>query len=369
MRITFLINSFGPGGKARQLLYLIQSIAESCSLQLMVFNENIAYPKELYDLPLDVVTIKKRERNSLKTALRVYKALKNFKPDVIHPWDNIPHCIALPYMAFRNVRVVNGSIRYAGKIERSMVAVCMQKIAFATSDVIVSNSRAGLAVENLLSSQKANYVHNGFDIASCTNNNIHFSETMLNIRKKFKYFVLMVARLDPAKDYKTFIQAARLVTEQNQDTAFLCLGDGPDRKKAEAEAGPLFDKKIFFLGHVNDVQQIIQASDIGVLLTNTDGHAEGISNVIMEYMALGLPVIATGAGGTPELVRDNVSGFLVPPFDPDIVAEKILLLLENVHVRDKMGKNGRKIIIDEFSLAKMVSSYLTLYKGLENIIR
>ena len=369
MKISFLINNFGPGGKARQLLYLLRSLSETRSLQLIVFHEDISFSEGLSVLSLEVIIINKRERNTFKTVFRVYKALNNFKPDVIHTWDNIPHCIALPYMVFRKVRVVNGSIRYAGKIERSMVAVCMQKIAFATSDVIVSNSKAGLAVEKILSSQKANFVHNGFDIASYTNNNIPFSETILNIRKKFKYFVLMVARFDPAKDYKTFIQAARLVTEQNQDTAFLCLGDGPDRKKAEAEAGPLFDKKIFFPGHVNDVQQIIQASDIGVLLTNTDGHAEGISNVIMEYMALGLPVIATGAGGTPELVRDNVSGFLVPPFDPDIVAEKILLLLENVHVRDKMGKNGRKIIIDEFSLAKMVSSYLTLYKGLENIIR
>ena len=108
----------------------------------------------------------------------------------------------------------------------------------------------------------------------------------------------------------------------------------------------------------------MHAFDIGVLLNNTKGHGEGISNAIMEYMAAGLPVIATDAGGTPELVKDKISGFLVPAFDPEIVVGKINYLLKNEQIRKEMGQKGRKIIEAEFNLGKMVSSYLNLYQNL-----
>jgi glycosyltransferase involved in cell wall biosynthesis len=82
----------------------------------------------------------------------------------------------------------------------------------------------------------------------------------------------------------------------------------------------------------------------------------------MEYMAAELPVIATNAGGTPELVKDNISGFLVPTFDENVVAEKILYLFHNQNKAKEMGKAGRKIIEKDFSQEKMVNSYKRLYE-------
>ena len=122
------------------------------------------------------------------------------------------------------------------------------------------------------------------------------------------------------------------------------------------------NKTIFFLGNRKDIPAILKSSTIGVLLNNTNGHAEGISNAIMEYMSAGLPVVATNAGGTPELVKNGESGFLVPAFDEKTIIEKIEFLLKNPNVNIKMGKRGREIIIQKFSIQKMTDNFLELYR-------
>ena len=101
--------------------------------------------------------------------------------------------------------------------------------------------------------------------------------------------------------------------------------------------------------------------DIGVLLSNPDIHGEGISNSIMEYMALGKPVIASIGGGTSEIVLDGETGFLIEPKNPKQLAERIDYLLSNQTVAKKMGESGRKRIQQHFSLDKMVNETYNLY--------
>ena len=80
---------------------------------------------------------------------------------------------------------------------------------------------------------------------------------------------------------------------------------------------------IQFIDSNSNIEEIIKLFDICVLTNNTNGHAEGISNSIMEYMALGKPVIATNAGGNKELILDKVSGFLIKPFDINDLLKRI----------------------------------------------
>ncbi|MCD4731511.1 MAG: glycosyltransferase [Bacteroidales bacterium] len=365
MKISFLINGMNAGGKERQLLYLCNSLIKYCSIQVIIFNDKIFY-EEIYDLPLKLVIFNKNIRYTIGTIIQVYKALSHFNTDIIHTWDNVSHCLALPFIIARKVKVINSSIRYAGKIKRDASFKLMQNLAFRTSHVIVSNSKAGLAVENMLYSQKGKFIHNGFDLSYYDQNNEKNSNKILCKINSLKYSVIMIGRFVSAKDYITFIQAAKLVIKANPYVGFYCIGDGDTRQKAEIESVPLLSKNIFFLGERNDVLRILHAFDIGVLLNNTNGHAEGISNAIMEYMAAGLPVIATKAGGTLELVRDNLCGYLVPPFNPEIVAEKILFLLDHENERKKMGQEGVEIIKKDFSLERMSSSFLKLYRDMMN---
>jgi len=112
------------------------------------------------------------------------------------------------------------------------------------------------------------------------------------------------------------------------------------------------------LGLKSGVESFINIMDICVLSTFT----EGVSNSILEYMALEKPVVATIGGGTSEIVIDNETGFLITPSNPKELADKLGILLENKSLRARMGSAGKKRVIDEFSVEKMVNKYIDLYK-------
>ena len=116
----------------------------------------------------------------------------------------------------------------------------------------------------------------------------------------------------------------------------------------------------------NSIEDVINIFDICILTNNIYGHAEGISNSIIEYMALEKPVLATCAGGNKELIIDKVTGFLIKPFDFIDLKEKIEILLNDEKLRLKMGKLGRERIRKKFSSNLMVNKYISLYKGLLN---
>ncbi len=143
---------------------------------------------------------------------------------------------------------------------------------------------------------------------------------------------------------------------------FVAVGDGINLEKFKNIVSQEFQNRIKFLEKQKDIESIINIFDIGVLSTYT----EGISNSILEYMALGKPAVATEGGGTKELIIDGETGFLVEQKNYIQLADKIEYLLENEKVAVEMGEKGRKRIKKEFGLEKMTNSYVSLYRRLLN---
>jgi glycosyltransferase involved in cell wall biosynthesis len=167
----------------------------------------------------------------------------------------------------------------------------------------------------------------------------------------------MVANFRNHKDYPTYFSAAHLLLDKGKDITFLAIGTDTDSlycrnliKKANLDHFRLIGKK-------TGVESFINVMDVCVLSTFT----EGISNSILEYMALGKPVVATRGGGTVELVKENETGFLVDQHNPRELAGKIEILLEDPFLQERMGNAGKDRIKSEFSIEQMVQSYLNLY--------
>jgi glycosyltransferase involved in cell wall biosynthesis len=172
----------------------------------------------------------------------------------------------------------------------------------------------------------------------------------------------MVAGFRYHKDYDSLIEAALSILVWRDDVTFVCVGDGPEFERVKRRAGG--NNKIIFTGRRNDVESLVDLFDIGILLTDLDKHGEGISNSIMEYMALRKPVIATDGGGTKELVTEGETGFLIPQKSPSLLAEKIDELLNDDKLRELMGAKGEQKIREEFSIAKMIRGHVSLYNSL-----
>lgn len=169
----------------------------------------------------------------------------------------------------------------------------------------------------------------------------------------------VVARLHPQKGHCYLIEAAQKICRQHPNAQFVFAGDGKLRtalEKQVADAG--LTKQFNFLGFRSDVKDLLRTFDLFVL----PSLYEGLPNVILEAMACGLPVVATSVDGTVELVDDGETGFLVPPEQPDALAEKIQQVLSDDALRQKFGQTGRKKVETQYSLELQVSRFQELYE-------
>jgi len=340
----------------------LKYLKENTSFEMLVVlrQEKIDYPA-FYDLRIPYKLLTKNYKpKDLTLHWKFYKICQDFKPDLIHSWGKMPAFVSLLTVILKGIPLVNSQITSAPPhIETLSFNNLTNKINFKLSDVILSNSEAGLHVYNPPFS-KSKVIYNGINLSR-----FEGLPPADQIRKKndikTKYLVVMVASFSENKDYRKFLNVCQQVSKKREDITFVAAGDGKYLKTIRAEADEMNVKNIRFTGRITNVEELIHASDIGMLLTNKTVHGEGISNAIMEYMALGKPVIANDAGGTKEIVEHNKNGYLITGESVQDIAEMIIRLIEDNELRKQFGETGKTIIHEKFSLEKMGRSFEELY--------
>ena len=171
--------------------------------------------------------------------------------------------------------------------------------------------------------------------------------------------VASIGRLDRQKDPLTLLRAAERVVRQMPETHFVFAGQGPllDRCRQEVERMGI-ERNIRWIGWVADLRPLLARMDLLALASRW----EGMPNVVLEAMACRKPVVATAVGGTLELVAEGETGFLVPPGDDEALAGRILDLLQAPDRARAMGKRGRQLAEQRFSLQAMTEANQALYE-------
>ena len=160
------------------------------------------------------------------------------------------------------------------------------------------------------------------------------------------------------KRVQDFIQAATLVRRDRPESRFVVVGDGPLRPKFEELSRSLgLGDAMRFVGQIPEPLDLVRGFHVGVI----PSESEGFCNAILEYMACGVPVVATAVGGNPEMVCDGENGFLVPVGDVRQMAEKISFLLRQDALRKRMGIVNRARVARQFSVGRMVAAHETFY--------
>lgn len=362
MKILLLIESLVSGGRERRLIELIKGFNEypDVHLSLVVFSDKIHY-QEIYELGLPIKILKRVPKKNPLVFYRLFKLCKSWKPDLIHSWGTMSSIMAIPTSVLLNIKLINGNIVDAPKnMSFFYKELFRARLTYPFSTVIVGNSHAGLDAYKVPNS-KGICIYNGFNfnrIRNLENKTVVRSKLNINTVK----IVGMVAGFYDRKDYVTYIKAALLILNQRKDVTFIAVGDGPNLKKCKEMVPAQYSSYFKFTGSQIDVESIINVFDIGVLSTNTEVHGEGISNSILEFMALEKPVVATTGGGTNEIVEHMKTGILIPPRSPDVMAMKLIHLFDNPKEALKMGIDGKNRIKTQFSLADMTKSYYDLYQ-------
>ncbi|MCC7400738.1 MAG: glycosyltransferase [Chitinophagaceae bacterium] len=357
MKVLFFINGLAAGGKERRLVELLKGINKYPEIQyeLVLMGKDIHY-KEVFDLGIKIHYFIRKSKKDLRIFKKLYNYCKEYKPDIIHCWDSMTAIYAGPVCKYFHIKLINGMIVGApGKMNIFESSYRRARVTFPFSDIVVGNSMAGLSAYRA-PKNKSICIHNGFNFSRVEN---LVDSVLLKEQLKIKscYIVGTVASFSEYKDYKTFFKAAQILLEKRSDVVFVVVGNNTDSADA---FGMIQDKYVSYfrlLGRRSDVESLVNLMDICVLSTFT----EGISNSILEYMAMGKPVIATRGGGTDEIVADGETGYLIPQANPEILANKIDFLLTDESLRMKMGESGRRRIAEQFSIQKMVDSYIQIY--------
>ncbi|WP_395050185.1 glycosyltransferase [Flavobacterium sp.] len=366
MNITFIIDTFGGGGKERRCLQLIQGLNKRGykNIQVIILNNDIAYP-ELYncDINLHIIDRKNKGLNFFQTIKVLYGLLKDYNPDVVQVWSLFSTIYTNIIRCFYSFKYIGAYVADCNKPSKFSVWSLTLYLNTILSDYIVGNSIAGIKAYNIPHA-KAKVIYNGFNeerlICKDFETDTLKKETNINTQ----YVVAMIARIDENKDHATFVNAARKILKDYHNYTFICVGDGPLQKSYMSELSELESKKIHFLGFRSDIEKILKITDISVLCTNPKKHKEGVSNSILESLAFGVPVIATNDGGSPEIIQQGVNGYLIAEFDSNDLADKIIQITGDNELYKKLSISACEIIRDKFSLSIMTNSYEQMYLSL-----
>jgi len=356
LRILIAIEALGVGGKERQAVELIKGLSRRSDFECRVlcFATHDFYLHQLTGSRISVDFTTRRLRWDVGLFHSLYRTIEQYRPHVIHTNGLMSSFYTLPLARLMRIPLINGSIRNA--FPRGDFRWRVEQVLAKMSDYRVANSYAGLRSRGFAEAEARNVViHNGFDFSRVERFTTNEVSRRCATDDGMKT-VGMVAEFNRFKDYPTFINAARKLSSKRSDVVFVAVGDGETLQASKEMAAGV--AAIKFLGERKNIEQIVQTFDVGVLSTFT----EGISNSIMEYMALRKPVVATDGGGTQELVVDGETGFLVPPKNPDALAAKIEYFLANPEIARHMGEAGEARLRRNFSTARMVEETVKLYK-------
>lgn len=369
MKILFLLDSLIAGGKERRALELMKGIKSNPDIEfkLVLMNEEIHYT-DVFNLDIIIHYLIRSTKKDLSVFCKFYKICRQFRPDIVHCWDSMTAVYAVPVCSILKIKLVNGMV-IDTPVRRnfSNKEWFRAQLTFPFSTKVIGNSNAGLKAYGA-PKKKSLCIYNGLDLKrfKYLTDRKSLLRELFGVKKDDFFVVGMVAAFAERKDYRTLVKAALQLISLNESYRFVLVGDGPDLSKIKSMVPSSLLFKINFLGKRSNVESIINVFDVGVLLTNSKVHGEGISNSIIEYMALAKPVIATSGGGTNEVVFDEQNGYLIDPENEVQLVEKIEILRKNRPLAQILGNHGLQMVSEKFDLKIMTRNYLSLYTQLIN---
>jgi len=268
------------------------------------------------------------------------------------------------------------SVRIASRREttgmRTAGQTQLQRMAYGLAHQIVANSESvrQKLIEEGIKSKRITVIHSGLDPERVAAPPGLSREEMLRaigvgqLTRIPKQFVTIVANMrHEVKDYPMYLRAAQRVSKAIPDTGFLLAGEGELQGSLKELASQLdIAGKTFFLGRSKNIAELLSVSDVCVLSSK----AEGFSNSILEYMASGRPVVATDVGGAREVIVENETGYIVPSGNDELMATRIISLLQDPARARLMGERGRRVVEERFSSRVLLQKSAGLYERLLN---
>lgn len=368
-RVFYLVDSFNIGGTETQAVELARRMdSAKYDVTLACLRKEGPLLERLNGSAVKIVEFHPKggidSPRGLYQLARMVAYLRRGKFDVVHAHDLWSNMIGLAAAKLAGVPVIVTSQRdlshgdwYQGSRKKWL------RKAQNASSAVVTNApmiREGLVSQEGFAADKVRVIYNGVDLE-------HFLSSPTMRAKLFpgmeraKLIVLVGNMHTDVKGQATLIAAAPAILSRFPQARFVLVGDGEKRNDFEA-AGQATGVagNFMFMGRRNDVADILAACDIAVL----PSAAEGMPNAVLEYMAAGLPVVATAVGGNLEVIADGATGLLVPAGNPGALGEALTRLLADDVLALRLARNGRELVERRFSFERLTREVGALYEEL-----
>jgi L-malate glycosyltransferase len=369
--ILHLIGSFNQGGSERQAVQLVKLLCEdeTYNVHVACLSREGVLLEEMEKLGyLDVPEFPLNnfyDANMLQQVRLFARYLRENAIDLIQTHDFYTNIFGM-----LAARLAKTPARIASKREtdgmRSVTQKAMEKNSYLFSHAVVVNAGTikDYLIERGVRENKIEVIHNGLDMARLAPDaEMNRAEilALLGLPQDKKLVTIVANLRHSIKNIPMFLRAARIVSDTVSDAAFVIAGEGELREEMEALSESLgIGGKVFFLGRCSMVAELLAVSYAGVLSSTS----EGFSNSVLEYMAAGLPVVATRVGGADEAIDDGETGFLVESNDHTAMAARLVELLKNTLKAERLGAQGRQRVELEFSLDIQLQKTKALYERL-----
>jgi glycosyltransferase involved in cell wall biosynthesis len=372
-RVLQFIDNFHRGGTELQTVQLVRLLNESgrFAVHLACTRSDGPLREEVEKMGLPPIPAfplgSFHDRNMLVQLGRLRAYVREHGIELVHTHDFYTNVFGILGSALGGVKA-----RVASRRETNGVRTPAQRFAenriFRLASAVTANSEAVRTqlINEGLSPAKVLTIYNGLDAARYRMgegwNAAAARESFGLPADTSRPVVTIVANIGlPVKDHPTFLRAASRVHDEVPQAVFALAGEGKlvaPMKELAASLG-LADS-VFFLGRCSRIAELLAVSDVGVLSST----AEGFSNSIIEYMAAGLPVVATDVGGAREVIEEDVTGHLVTAGDADTMGRRLVELLCNPDRATAMGAAGRAVVTSRFSLEHRLDTTEALYSRL-----
>ena len=313
----------------------------------------------------EVISLDRTPGTDFSLIRKLIRILKDQQIDIVHTHQYTPYFYGATAAIFsgRSKVIFTEHGRHQPDRLRPRRVIYNQFLNLFTGRITgVSNfSKDSLVRFERLPARKIDVIYNG----------IKLEEFKISIDREAKRMELgmdrdeiaigMIGRFDPVKNHSLLLEAFKEVIKNIPKAKLLLIGDGPLRESLQFTVYSLqLERNVIFLGIRRDIPQVLQALDIYCL----SSIAEATSLTLLEAMAVGLHVVATDAGGNPEIVLRDQTGILVSPSNYIEFAKAIITLAQDSEKRRRMGEAGKKRVKSLFTMDKMLEQYENLYLSL-----
>ena len=361
--ILNLIESSGPGG-AENIMLTLAEYQHSQGYEVTVCLQREGWvSSRVQQLGLNLLLKPLNSSVDIKWLMNMYRYIKNNDVKLIHSHEfamNFHSTLLSQISGVPCVTTVHGKKYYPDKWIRRFI---YRYIAEHSKLIAVSDDLKQFLVSNIgINKRQLDVLPNGVDIDKFKPSESIRNETRSALGIKEGHTLIgAVGNLYPVKGHKFLIDAAALVCAKYPKTIFIIAGRGgleDDLKKQAVRLG--LENNILFLGYREDVDRLLQAMDVFVM----SSLSEGLPVSILEAMASRTLIVSTDVGGISEVIKHKSTGYLVEPKSSESLARSLIESIQEKEIKSEILNNAFELVASNHSLSKMLSEYSKLYNRL-----